>query len=230
MKNLYIIVEGQTEEEFVNTLLSDYLYQQGLTGNIQAFIIKKKGKAGGFINIEHFKSMIEPLLHYRDEPIITTLIDYYGINSKKKMPNYEICSQEQDVKKRISCMEDNLSDIIKELAPNYRFFIPNIIQHEMETLLFANPEMFDYENVKGITKDVEDVCAIFPEIEDINNTPEGAPSKRLAHIYEQNNKKYQKTTNGINIATLIGIETMLAKAPRFKAWVEKIIQITKNTL
>ena len=99
----------------------------------------------------------------------------------------------------------------------------------METLWFADEEGFDLEK-EEIKKAVAEVCNTFSEIEDINHTPEGAPSKRLIKIYEDNGEKYRKVDDGILIAELIGIETMLEKAPRFKAWVEKIIQITKNSI
>lgn len=229
MKHLYIIVEGETEEEFVNKILLPYLYEQGLNTHIQALMITMKGGGHGFNDIEHLKETIKPLLHYQNEPVITTLIDHYGINSKKKLPDYEICNQEIEMKKRLACMENSLAEAVKELAPNYPYFIPNIIQHEMETLWFADVEGFNLEK-EAIRIAIAKVCSTFPEIEDINHTPEGAPSKRLIKIYEENNEKYRKVDDGIVIAELIGIETMLAKAPRFKAWIEKIIQITKNTL
>lgn len=229
MKDLYIIVEGETEEEFVHKILMPYLYEQGLHTHIQALMITMKGGGHGFNNIEHFKATIEPLLHYQNEPVITTLIDHYGINSEKKLPHYEVCRQEQNIKDRIVCMENSLDEAVKSIAPHYRYFVPNIIQHEMETLWFADEEGFDLEK-EAIKKAVAEVCNAFPEIEDINHTPEGAPSKRLIKIYEENGQRYKKVDDGIVIAELIGIETMLEKAPRFKAWVEKIIQITKNSI
>ncbi len=225
MKHLYIIVEGETEEEFVNKILVPYLYAQGLHTHIQALMITMKGGGHGFNHIEHFKETIKPLLHYQNEPVITTLIDHYGINSEKKLPNYDICRQEQDIANRITCMENSLAEAVKEIAPHYRYFIPNIIRHEMETLWFADAEGFDLEK-EGIKRAVAEICESFIEIEDINHTPEGAPSKRLIKIYEENNEKYRKVDDGIMIAELIGIETMLAKAPRFKAWVDKITQLT----
>jgi Domain of unknown function (DUF4276) len=227
MKDLYIVVEGETELAFVNNILLEYFYANGIESNIQPLMIKKEGENGGFLNIEHFKRTIRGLIS--KEPIITTMIDHYGINSEKKIPKYNICRQEQDIEKRITCMEESLSEAVQSVAPNYRFFVPNIIRHEMETLLFASAEAFEIVS-ETIKQGVAEICSHYPNIEDINHTPEGAPSKRLIQIYEDNGEKYRKITDGILIAELIGIETMLAKAPRFKAWVEKIIQITKNSI
>ena len=50
--------------------------------------------------------------------------------------------------------------------------------------------------------------------EQINNSPETAPSKRL----EKWNGQYGKTTDGIAIAAAIGIVRMREKCPLFDAW------------
>ena len=227
MKHLYIIVEGQTELEFVNRILIPYFNANGLNTHIQAIPITMKGGGYGFNNIEHFKKTVKPLLFYENEPVITTMIDHYGINSEKKLPNYKNCVKENDVEKRIFCMEQSLTNVVNSIK-KYPHFIPNIIRHEFETLLFANPEAgFELEDEK-IKKEVLAICAKFPNIEDINYSPEGAPSKRLEKIYAKYKKRYSKITVGITIAELTGINSMIQKSPKFKSWIEKIIKATKD--
>jgi hypothetical protein len=182
-----------------------------------------KGGGHGFNNIEHLKKTIKPLLFNENEPIITTIIDHYGINSEKKLPNYLNCITETEVEKRIACMEQSLLDAVNSIK-EYPYFIPNILRHEMETLLFANPEEgFDLED-EAIKNDVLAIYNQFPNIEDINSTPQGAPSKRLKVIYENHNQRYNKVSLGVDIVELTGIDTILQKCPRFKAWVDKIIK------
>lgn len=186
-----------------------------------------KGGGHGFNNIEHFKKTLKPLLYYKNEPVITTMIDHYGINSEKKLPNYTNCIKETDIEKRISCMEKSLIDVVNSIK-EYRAFIPNIVRHEMETLLFANPEQgFELEKDE-IREEVLKICAEIPNIEDINCTPQGAPSKRLIQIYENHNQKYDKVAIGVDIAELTGIEMILQKCPRFKSWIDKLIQVAKE--
>jgi len=224
MKHLYIIVEGETELEFVNRILIPYLIANGLRTQIQGLMITMKGGGHGFNNIEHFKRTLKPLLYYENEPVITTMIDHYGINSEKKLPNYSNCIGEINVENRIFCMEQSLLSAVNSIK-EYRYFIPNIIRHEMETLLFANPvKGFELENDE-IQRDVLAVCAEIPNIEDINCTPQGAPSNRLKQIYENHNQKYNKVAIGVDIAELTGIETILQKCPRFKTWIDKLFQI-----
>ena len=228
MKRLILIVEGETELEFVNLLLIPYLSKQGINASIQAIMITMSGGGHGFNNIEHFGNTIRPVLYNSDESIITTMIDHYGINSENKLPGYTECKLEQDIAVRLTKMESKLNDYVQSIKP-YRHFIPYIQRHEMETLFFADPENgFGLENEK-IKNEVLTLCTRFDSIEDINDTPEGAPSKRLADIYSNHQEKYEKTVDGIEIAELTTIEKMLEKCPRFRMWVERLIEVISES-
>jgi hypothetical protein len=223
MKHLYIIVEGETELEFVNRILFPYLRSKGINTHLQGLMITMKGGGHGFNNIEHFKKTIRPILNNDNHPIITTMIDHYGINSEKKLPNFLNCIKERDIEKRILCMEQSLVNAVLEISQGYRWFIPNIIRHETETLLFADPENGFSLEEDSIKNAVIEITNQYSNIEDINSSPETAPSKRLIKVYEAQNKKYVKGADAINIVELTGIEKILEKCPRFRSWVEKII-------
>ena len=146
MKHLYFIVEGETEVEFINRILIPYLYKKGLNTHIQAIMVTMSGGGHGFNNIQHFKNTIQPILDYKNQPIITTMIDYYGINSEKKLPGFLESNQLNLVDDKIEFLEKALNEQVQSIKP-YQFFIPYIQKHEMETLLFANPEEgFDLES------------------------------------------------------------------------------------
>lgn len=223
MKHLYIVVEGQTEAEFVERLLIPHLSNQGLHTNIKPIKITMSGGGHGFNNIVHFGNTIRPLLHYKDQPIITTMIDYAGINSEQKMPNFLNCITKPDIEQRILCMEESLKSYVNAIK-TYPDFIPNILRHEFETLLFANPETgFDLEDAQ-IKNEIVALKGQFENIEDINSTPEGFPSKRIEAIYKCYKKNYNKITDGVDIAELTGIEKILEACPRFNAWIDLIIK------
>ena len=57
--------------------------------------------------------------------------------------------------------------------------------------------------------------------EDINTNPAGAPSKRLLAI----NSSYNKVVDGNIVALEVGIETMLDACPKFRRWVENLINV-----
>lgn len=221
MKALIILVEGETEQEFVNRILIPYLVSRGLNTEIRPIMIEKSGGGHGYSNIQHLKNTIRPVLNKADEPVVTTMIDHYGINSERKLPGYTAITT-TDTEERIHQMEDILQAEIQKLKP-YRFFIPYIQRHEFETLLFSNPEGgFELEH-DGIKDEIVRMCSEFESIEDINCTPTGAPSKRIERIYEAQKRKYNKVSDAVDIVELTGIETVLEKCPRFKGWVEKLI-------
>ncbi len=222
MRDLFIIVEGKTELEFVNRILIPYLYiEKKFTCLIKPIQIIVKGNGHGFNNIEHFKNTIKPILHINNESVITTMIDYYGINSDTKIPDYSLCLSLVSVQEKINCLEDKLFDIVQNIKP-YRYFIPNLILNEFETFLFANPQTgFSLED-DSIVNDIVQLTDNYKSIEDINNTPEGAPSKRIEAIFAKHGKKYQKGLNAVNYAELTGIEEILSKCPHFSNWLKKI--------
>jgi hypothetical protein len=228
MKHLYFIVEGETELEFINRIVIPYLYRNGLSTMIKAIPVTMSGGGHGFNNIQHFKNTIEPILKNRNQPLITTMLDYYGINSETKLPGFLECDKLSFIDDKIICLENALNQQVQSIQ-SYQFFIPYIQKHEMETLLFANPEEgFDLES-EAIKNDVLEVCKVFSNIEDINNSYETAPSKRLEKIYTDNNSRYQKGADAVDIAELTGIEIMLAKSPRFKNWIENLIETVRNS-
>ena len=77
MKQVFILVEGQTEQTFVKELLAKYMYQQGVTCEVNAVLIRtsKTGK-GGFTNYEYVKNDVNRLLK-TPHAIVTTMMDFF---------------------------------------------------------------------------------------------------------------------------------------------------------
>ena len=62
MKRLIIIVEGQTEKEFVENSLRKFFISKGIF-DVRAIMIQtSKGNKGGFVNYDHLKNDITNLL------------------------------------------------------------------------------------------------------------------------------------------------------------------------
>ena len=69
-------------------------------------------------------------------------------------------------------------------------------------------------------RQLQSIVDSYDNPEDINSSPEGAPSKRLLKIVPE----YDKVIFGNIVAMEIGITSILEKCPRFRAWVESLIQ------
>jgi hypothetical protein len=69
---------------------------------------------------------------------------------------------------------------------------------------------------------LEQIISSHPNPEDINDSPETAPSKRLKN--NQLIRGYNKVNDGIMIIEEAGINTVLNKCPRFNNWVSTLIE------
>lgn len=210
-RRLYIVVEGQTEEEFIKDLLAPYLQCEGIY--IYPVIIHtSKGHKGGFVNYDHLKNDINKLLKSQGKDVVvTTFVDFFR---SPKLPGMDEWSKISDHRDRVVEMEKALKDDI-----NDHRFIPYIQLHEFEAILFASDSGFrKYFDPTQYTQ-LQEIIDNYQNPEDINSTPEGAPSKRLLRIVPE----YDKVIYGNIIALEIGISTILDKCPRFREWVNKLI-------
>ena len=216
MKMLNIVVEGQTEQSFVNEVLAPYLRSKGLSLIVPILIRTSKTGRGGLVNYQHLYNTIKGLLNnpYVENIVVTSFVDFFRIPNN--MPGYDHAMKLGDDLQKVECLQQALDDSVED-----RRFIPYIQLHEFEALLFSNNDGFEYlwdEKLSAKTKAIVDA---YENPEDINSAPETAPSKRLLAI----NPQYDKVLDGNLIALEVGINEMLAKCPRFAKWVSLLIDI-----
>lgn len=213
MKRLFIVVEGQTEEEFVNVLLSPYLNTFGVYNVSATKITTSKGYKGGFVNYQHLKNDVMRLLNQSGKDVIvTTFVDFFKLPAN--VPDFVNISKKFTKKNSVNEFEKAIAKDIDDHR-----FVPYIQMHEFEALLFSSTKGFStyYENEKTVIKGVTKIMDEFLNPEDINsNQP---PSYRIKEL----TPNYDKIVYGNTIALEIGIETILEKCPRFKNWAERII-------
>jgi len=217
MKRLIIIVEGDTEKEFVNTILSPYLQLNGVN-HVQCFKIKHS--KGGLSKYEHLKKDIVNCL-YETDVFITTLIDFYAL--PRDFPKFKESVEITNKSERLSFLEEAIKEEI-ECSQNKKFenLLPYIQLHEFEALVFSSLNGIEslYNSKEADFKELEKVIHRYPNPEDINDHPNTAPSKRLIKSIIG----YNKFNDGIMIIDEIGIEEVLIKCPRFNGWVLKLIK------
>ena len=214
MKRLNIVVEGQTEQSFVNEVLAPYLKSKGVSLIVPILIHTSKTGRGGLVNYRHLYNTIKGLLSNPCDGniIVTSFVDFFRIPNN--MPGYDQAMRYGNDSQKVETLQQALDESIAD-----RRFIPYIQLHEFEALLFSNNDGFEYlweEKLSAKTKSFVDA---YENPEDINSAPETAPSKRLLAI----NPKYDKVLDGNLIALEVGINEMLAKCPRFAKWVSLLI-------
>ena len=142
-------------------------------------------------------------------------------------PNYQEAKQKQsDPTKGVQLLEQGIADDLKSKGIEIRNFIPYIQLHEFEALLFSSAEGFSLFNNPSIVADINSIITRYENPEDINDSPLTAPSKRIIAIFEKQGLRYEKIIDGNNIATKIGIETLMERCPRFRNWVQLLIAKT----
>lgn len=217
MKRLYIIVEGQTEQEFVNSMIAPYLKQYGIETVVPIVIKTSISGRGGLSKYSHIKKHADNLLgSKKTDFVVSMFVDYFRI--PKNLPNKGKWESVENHLEQILMMEKCIAEDI-----NDNRFIPYIQMHEFETLLFSSNKGFDYYFTNKESAQTKKIIDAYNNPEDINTTPEGAPSKRILAIKDN----YDKVLEGNLVALEIGIGDIISKCPRFRAWIEKLIEACK---
>lgn len=219
MVRLYIICEGQTEEEFINNLLARHLHPYGV--HPIPIVIGTRGHKGGNVNYQRLRRNIRNTLLQERACYCSVLIDYYGLPPDfpgKLESKSEIILP--DVAEAFSASFENA--LRNDIGENsIRRFIPYVQMHEFEALLFSDPTRF----ATGISR--PDLHVKFQGIrngyaspEHINDDPNTAPSKQVIDVlpgYER-----QKPLLGVLAALEIGLPKIRRECPLFDAWLAKL--------
>ncbi|HXR07757.1 MAG TPA: DUF4276 family protein [Candidatus Acidoferrum sp.] len=219
--NLFIYVEGQEEEMFVNRVLRGHLRPFGVMVQkpilaATSFRIGADDDAeitvGGVTNYDSIRQDIVNQFAAGDinaADVLTTLIDLYGLPAR--FPGHEkAMSSGLTAGRKAEFVEQAWKDDIGH--PN---FFPYIQAHEFEALILTRPSAlteFYPEHSAGIEQ-LRKECASFRTPEDINEVKATSPSHRiLARV-----PTYQKI-DGFRHLQDIGLQELKAHCPRFKAW------------
>ena len=212
MKRVYIVVEGQTEQEFVNSVISPYLQEFGILSVTPVLVRTSRTGRGGMVSYSHLANTIRPLLmSKKSDYIVTTFIDFFRL--PHDMPHYEDSMKKPDKIEQIQSLEAAINE-------DDRRFFSYIQLHEFEALLFSSNKGFEYYFSEELAAKTASIISSYDTPEDINTSPEGAPSKRLLAI----KSGYNKVLEGNLIALEIGIKSILEKCPRFAEWIKTIIE------
>ena len=220
MKRLYIVVEGQTEQEFVNTLLRPWLNGYGILDVTPVLIKTSKHGRGGHVNAEHLKNTINGLLRETNDRdlVVTTFVDFFRIPDN--MPGYDKAMQLSDSVAQVAALEKGLAEAIHDWR-----FLPYIQRHEFEALVFSSNAGFEKYCNEDQSSQTAAIIDAYQNPEDINSSPETAPSKRLKALIPT----YDKVILGNLLALEIGMGVITARCPRFAAWLQELVKRVSET-
>lgn len=216
MKRLVFIVEGETEEAFVNTILRPYFQSCGLYNPVQCFKIKHT--QGGMHKYSYVRNDVLNTI-YEHDVIVTTMFDLYALPSS--FPGYAEAKTINNHLERVTFLESKMKeDLNMSKGESFNNFIPYIQLHEFEALAFSSINSFEtlFEGNEMDYDGIKEVIDSYSNPEDINDSPETAPSKRMKKLIPG----YNKVAYGISLIEYTGIDIILQKCPHFKEWIERL--------
>jgi hypothetical protein len=221
MINVVIVGEGQTEETFIQDVLSPMLGEHGVFATSR-LIATSKTQRGGGLNFDRVCRAIRNSLSERGDTHVTTMLDLYGLG-----PTFRgvTSTKKQTPAERATTIARFLhEDVLK--GTNYRpeRFLPHIQPHEFESLLFSDVDELCggeaewHVHRTGLTK----VRTLFADPEWINDSRATAPSRRLNVL----TPKFHKLRHGPLIAARIGLDKIREQCPHFNQWVARLIGLS----
>jgi len=211
IRKVLILVEGQTEESFVKTLLSEFM-PQGLY-LLPVILATKRVNSGGKFkggvpSYPKVRGEITRLLGDRSATAVTTMLDFYALPASfpgRAMPVGS--TSEEKVRYVESAWHTDIDDAR---------FRPYLSLHEFEALLFSDTNAIAQGFAKPqVATELASIRASFPTPEEINDDPKTAPSARLTALFP----RYSKPFFGTMIARRIGLERMMTECAHFSTWV-----------
>lgn len=221
---VYLVVEGATEQLFVERILAPYCAVHGVY--LHPTQVPKKGAKGGDVRFARVKTCVGNFLKQRSDTRVGTFFDYYGL---KDWPSLDEVRAVQglstaEIARRLNdSATAELAHEFPELNVANRF-VPFMAVHEFEALLFSDASLLA-SSLEIDTSVVNETLQKYGSPEAINTRPDKIPSRQIEKWL---GGRYIKTVHGIAVADKIGIDKMRFACPNFNDWLNRLGIITSK--
>lgn len=225
---IYIVVEGQTEQTFVRDVLAPSMVHKGIF--LYPALIGKPGHKGGDIRFDKAKNDIGHFLRQRNDTYISTMFDYFRIDSQWP-GKAEVLRQTQNgtaltASHKAEILEAATSNEIVKTFPGCNTenrFVSYIEMHEFEAMLFSDADILAEKTEIDVSK-INEILVKYNNPEEINDDPANAPSKQLEAL----KNGYRKVANGKTISETIGVQTIRRQCVHFNNWLTKLESLQRR--
>jgi hypothetical protein len=220
---LHFVVEGQTEEEFVNALLVNHLVEYNAICDARCVLTSRQGHRQFKGGVSRYLQIQRDLrLRMKEDSNadarFTTMFDLYRLPAD--FPGMDDVEGGPDAYRKVALVESRFSEDIADTR-----FVPHIQLHEFEALLFSDISYLQIEfpaALKEVAR-LQDLAARFGSPELIDDGPGAAPSKRI--IAEIPAYAGLKVSAGPRVAAAIGLPLIREKCAHFNAWLRRLEQL-----
>ncbi|GAA2414326.1 DUF4276 family protein [Streptomyces glaucosporus] len=215
MRQVCVLVEGQTEENVVMRVLQPELSERGVW--LTPVVLKTRRAAGqphnrgGVSRWSRIEYDIRALLRNSAVDTVTTMLDFYGLPSDT--PG---CSglPAGDAYARVAHVEKAMAESIGDTR-----FLPFLVLHETEAwVLAAARELAELVESPRLADTLEKQIKAAGGPELVNDGPRTAPSKRILKAYPG----YHKVVDGPDAIELLGLDALRAVCPHLDAWLGRL--------
>lgn len=220
-----MLCEGQTEGEFARRLLRPHLQAHGVSAEVTLITtsVTPRGgrhKGGHGMTITHVQRDLALLRRARFDAV-TTMLDLYGFPSDAPELPAPWPDRTED---RVAALHRSLT-VAAGYAKSDPKFIPGIIAHEFEGLLFTDVDLLVAvvsgrqarpALVRRLAGAIDGHRVRTPE--DVNDRPETSPATRI----KQSLSGYDKAYHGPVVAERIGLSRIRAACPIFSDWIARL--------
>ena len=224
MARLLVHVEGETEESFVNNVLRPHLVRGFGYTDVSARLLgnaRQRSRRGGIRGWNSVRQDIVRHLRQDPEAISTTMVDFYGMpqTGERAWPGRDRANGMPFAQKAEVVQVEIARDVSAEVDGAQDRFLPYVVMHEYEGLLFSDPGSFaEAIGSRELADRFQAVRNEFRTPEEINDSPVTAPSKRVESLVPG----YQKPIMGTIAAQRIGLDMIRKECPYFDSWVQAL--------
>ncbi len=217
---LNFIVEGQTEETFVNTVLREHLATFDVSSSARCVETSRRRNVkhrGGMTDYARAKKDIQQWMRndQNSDARFTTMFDLYALPAD--FPGRADSDRHFNPYDRVEALEHALSADIADWR-----FIPYLQLHEFEALLLADPRQLDtqFPERDGAIRRLAAIVSSFDSPELVDGGEHTAPSKRI--ITEVPEYESRKASAGPIVAGKIGLPALRSRCEHFGEWLSKL--------
>lgn len=222
MRDVLVLCEGQTEREFCRNVLAEYVAASGiaLAGMIFG---RPHRKRGGMRPWAAYRSELVRLAKERADRYVGLLVDFYAMPSDWPGRTTAVVKPLAERGKYVE------SELRGNLGPELGHrFLPCVQLHEFEALLFVSPDKTALSLLGAgseMAQELQELTEILARaggnVEEIDDSPSKAPSKRLKRVFPD----YDKVAAGVAATQEAGVDVLRAGCPWLDRWLRTILEL-----
>jgi len=217
---LHVIVEGQTEEEFVKRVLAPHLGLVGVFTDVRCVMTSRRGaywRRGGLLDYRRAETDIRLWMKGDQgaDAWFSTMFDLYAL--PVDFPEFVQIGKGTSPNDRARRLETAFASRV-----GHPRFVPYIQVHEFEALIFADARKLEGEFLErkaGVRKLVQLADEVGnPEM--IDDGEQTAPSKRI--IRQIPEYEGRKASAGPLVVERIGLDVLRQRCQHFAEWLGRL--------